>query len=222
MTPLVELRDVAHSYGGRGYVLKDVSISIAPGEAIALVGASGSGKTTLLSIIGLLLAPTSGTTLVNGVAAPRSDRHRAALRRRRFSWVFQTTNALGARSVIDNAALGALAQGMSHDTAVNVGMEGLRATGLAHLAHRPARSLSGGELQRACIARALSTSPAVLLADEPTGQLDRRTSAMVLDALWAARGPETALVIATHDHSVSDRCDRQLHLVDGMIKGGSR
>lgn len=193
-------------------------MSISPGETVALVGPSGSGKTTLLSIIGLLSAPTSGTVLINGVAAPRGDRHRSVLRRQHFSWVFQTTNALGARTVIDNVAMGALALGMPRDAAVRVAMAALSATGLTGLANRPARTLSGGELQRACIARALSTNPSVLLADEPTGQLDRRTSKMVLDALWAARAPGTAMVLATHDDSVSDRCDRRLRLVDGAIK----
>lgn len=197
-------------------------MSISAGETIALVGPSGSGKTTLLSIIGLLSAPTSGTVLINGVPAPRGDRHRSALRRLHFSWVFQTTNALGTRTVIDNVALGALALGMPRDAAVHGGMAALSATGLTDLAHRPARTLSGGELQRACIARALSTNPPVLLADEPTGQLDRLTSKTVLDALWAARPPGTAMVLATHDDSVSDRCDRQFRLVDGVIKDMSQ
>lgn len=203
---------VTHRYHPRlDPVLTDVDLEIADGATVALMGPSGSGKSTLLGIVGGLLAPAEGAVQVDGRPIPT----RPAERSRLFSWVFQTVNALGKRGAVDNVALPLLAQGDTRPEAETAARRVLEDVGLGHRVRAQTASLSGGELQRVCIARALVTRPRYLLADEPTGQLDHRTSNHVLDALWAARTESTTMIIATHDHEVADRCDRIIHLLDG-------
>lgn len=203
---------VTHRYHPRlDPVLTDVDLEIADGATVALMGPSGSGKSTLLGIIGGLLAPAEGAVQVDAHPIPT----RPAERSRLFSWVFQTVNALGRRSAVDNVALPLLAQGDTRPEAETAARRVLEDVGLGHRVQAQTASLSGGELQRVCIARALVTRPRYLLADEPTGQLDHRTSNHVLDALWAARTESTTMIIATHDHEVAERCDRIIHLLDG-------
>lgn len=211
------LDGIGHQYQRERWVLSDVSLSIAEGEAVALIGPSGSGKTTLLSILGLLLLPTRGKLLVDGTAPPRRERDRSQLRASKYAWVFQTSNSLGRRTATDNAALGLLARGATREQAEVKAKDALASVGLSDLTNQPAFKLSGGELQRMCIARAVSVEPRFLLADEPTGQLDQRTSQQVLDALWAARQPATALVMATHDIEAARRCDRVIRLENGRL-----
>lgn len=213
----VALVGVRHRYGNGPWVLDEVDLEMRAGESVAVMGPSGSGKTTLLSIVGLLTDPVEGTVLLGGRPAPGTSRRRDRLRATWFSWVFQTVNVLGHRSAQDNAALGLLARGVPRPEAKLVTVEALTQVGLADRADRAVVDLSGGELQRVCIARAVASAPRVLLADEPTGQLDHMTSLKVLDALWAARRPETALVVATHDPMVAERCDRILQLIDGRL-----
>lgn len=215
----LELSGITHIYKeGAPAVLRDVSLRIAPGETVALMGPSGSGKTTLLMIMGLLTKPTHGSIAIDG----REVHDRSELAPL-VGWVFQTANALGRRSATDNAALSLLGLGWGHRAARARAREVLGAVGVGHLADREARSLSGGELQRVCIARALATEPLFILADEPTGQLDRSTTATVIDALIHNRSPETAAVIATHDPLVAQRCDRVVRIEDGMVvEGGAR
>ncbi len=219
--PVVALVGVRHRYGNGPWVLDGVDLAVWPGEAVAVTGPSGSGKTTLLSILGLLTDPTSGEVKVGGKPAPSASRRRDRLRAGWFAWVFQTVNVLGHRSAVDNAALGLLARGVPRPTASRQAQAALAAVGLADRVDTPVVDLSGGELQRVCIARAAAAAPKVLLADEPTGQLDHATSLTVLDALWAARRPETALVVATHDPQVAERCDRILQLIDGQLVDGT-
>ena len=214
----LELSGVSHTYrGSRTLVLRDISFSIEPGTVQAIVGPSGSGKTTLLTILGLLIRPTQGNIVLDGRPVPRGAGARAALRAERYGWVFQTVNVLSRRSVVDNASLGLLAKGAALGEARKVALSALAAVGLGTMAERPAHSLSGGELQRLCIARAIAAQPRFLLADEPTGQLDRTTTAEVLDAIIRVRRPETAIVIVTHDPTVAARCDQVWELEDGRI-----
>lgn len=207
--------DVSHKYGNGPLVLDHVDIFVGTGEAVALMGPSGSGKTTLLSIMGLLTRPMSGLVAVDGSSLPIGGRRLDAARAALFSWVFQTVNVLGLRTAADNAALGLLARGVPRSRATEQADTALSAVGLADRNRAVVAELSGGELQRVCIARAMAAMPRFVLADEPTGQLDHATSELVVDAMWGARHSDTALVIATHDPMVAERCDRIIGLVDG-------
>lgn len=192
-------------------VLAELNLTISDGTTTALVGPSGSGKSTLLAILSGLLTPTTGQVLVDFLPLPTSPGEIARL----FGWVFQTVNSFGRRTALDNVAAPILAQFGRRHEAEQRSRDLLSLVGMSHRVLSSASSLSGGELQRMCIARALATRPRFLMADEPTGQLDHRISLVVLDALWAARSPETTMLIATHDPIVADRCDRIVHLVDG-------
>lgn len=211
------LDGVGHAYTPGSWVLRHVDLELRDGESVALLGPSGSGKTTLLSIIGLLQQPTEGSVSIDGMRVPRRGRTVQRLRADAYAWVFQTVNTMRRRTALDNAAVALLAQGMHRREADRVAGDALAAVGLADHTAVPVERLSGGELQRVCIARAVAARPRFLLADEPTGQLDRSTSDRVLDALWSARRPESAVVIATHDVEAARRCDRVVHLVDGRV-----
>ncbi len=212
----LELRGVSHRYGERlPAVLRNVSLRVEPGASIALMGPSGSGKTTLLSVMGLLLAPEQGQVLLDGRVVSQRGGEVARLRARMFGWVFQTVNVLAHRTAIDNAALGRLARGDSPAEAQRAGAAALEAVGVGSLAQQPAHTLSGGELQRVCIARALAAAPRFILADEPTAQLDRANAEGVIAALVNNRPAGSAVVVATHDPLVAAHCDRVLRLVDG-------
>jgi len=212
----LELRHISHRYRpGAAAVLRDVSLRIEPGVSVALMGPSGSGKTTLLTILGLLLAPSEGEVVLDGEPLSRQGRALAGLRARLFGWVFQSVNVLPRRSALDNAALGQLARGASVADARAAGASALAAVGLARVAEQPVHTLSGGELQRVCIARALAARPRFILADEPTGQLDRANTEGVIEALVNNRPEGTSIVIATHDPLVATHCDRVIRLADG-------
>lgn len=217
MTTGLTLEGVSHRYGRGPLVLNGIDATFGAGETVALMGPSGSGKTTLLSICGLLTDPTSGVVLVDGEPISGTGRHRDRLRSELFSWVFQTVNVLGTRTARDNTALGLLARGTPRAEASRAADEALAAVGLMDRATDRVTDLSGGELQRVCVARAMASVPRFVLADEPTGQLDHATSVLVLDALWAARDPDTTLIIATHDPVVAQRCERVINLIDGIV-----
>ncbi len=212
------LHDVSHQYTAGGpWILRDVSKAIEPGSTLAIAGPSGSGKTTLLAILGLLLSPTKGEITLDGEALPRAGAALSFLRSELFGWVFQTVNVLPGRPAIENAALACLARGMTRADASARALSALQSVGLGSMADRPARTLSGGELQRLCIARAIAARSRFLLADEPTGQLDRSTSDEVIDALLRSRPPETALLLVTHDPLVAARCDSIVTILDGRV-----
>lgn len=207
----LEALGITHSYGNSSQpVLRDVSLMLNDGESVALVGPSGSGKTTLLSILGALQIGSKADVRLDGRAVQNHYLNSV------FSWIFQTTNALSARTAIDNVALGLVRHGSSLREARHPALEMLSKVGLAQVAGRRARELSGGELQRVCIARALVGAPRFLFADEPTGNLDRAATDLVLDSLLAASG-ETGVLLATHDMRVAGRCDRRIELEAGRI-----
>ncbi|HET7737492.1 MAG TPA: ATP-binding cassette domain-containing protein [Tepidiformaceae bacterium] len=215
----LELRGVSHQYAGASRpVLRGVSLTIEPGAVQAIVGPSGSGKTTLLTILGLLTRPTEGELLIDGEPVPRAAGRLSAIRASLYGWVFQTVNVLSRRTVLDNAALGLLARGAKLEEARESARAALVTVGLAAMMERPAHSLSGGELQRLCVARAIASKPRFLLADEPTGQLDRSTTEEVVDAIIRGRSPGTAIVIVTHDPLVAARCDRVFEIADGELR----
>lgn len=202
-------RAIHHGFGGR-QLLSGIDLEVAQGDSVAILGPSGSGKTTLLSILGGLLQPARGTVAV--IAA--DDGH--ASPKQHVSWVFQTVNVLPDRSVLDNAALSAFADGRTRREAEVAALTALRAVGLEGAAGQRTRDISGGELQRVVLARALACSRPFILADEPTGQLDRATTHQVVEALVAVSGCR-GLIVVTHDRSVAERCSCSLELRDGVL-----
>lgn len=208
----LSLVDVAHAYPDRSPILRDISLTVGSDETIAMMGPSGSGKTTLLSILGGLLAPTRGGVTLDGQPLTRQQPPRS------ITWIFQTINLIGRRTALENVAIGLLAVGERPRDVFGRAREILEALDLGPVADELANRLSGGQAQRVGIARALVARPRFVLADEPTGQLDRSTSEVVVDALFAARPPGTSVITATHDPLVAQRCERRFALVDGGLR----
>ncbi len=216
---LQAVRRTFHQGGQDLEILKEVSFSVAPGEMVALVGPSGAGKSTLLHIAGLLERPTAGEIVINGKSAGKlNDAGRTALRRRDIGFVYQFHHLLPEFSALENLILPQMIGGTSRSAGKARAQELLESVGLANRAtHRPAR-LSGGEQQRVAIARGLANAPSVLLADEPTGNLDPDTADGVFDILeQLVRSSGLAALIATHNLALADRMDRTLRLEHGTI-----
>ncbi|MBB5187419.1 MULTISPECIES: lipoprotein-releasing ABC transporter ATP-binding protein LolD [Zhongshania] len=201
-------------------ILNDINLDIGRGERIAIVGPSGAGKTTLLHMLGGLDTPSEGSVLVSGKdIAKMNDRDRSRLRNRELGFVYQFHHLLAEFSALENAAMPLLIGGEKRAVAFARSRELLERVGLGHrLEHRPAQ-LSGGERQRVAIARALANSPACVLLDEPTGNLDGDTAESVQALLLELnRELQTSLVIVTHDMRLARRMDRVLSLADGQLQ----
>ncbi|HKC28792.1 MAG TPA: ABC transporter ATP-binding protein [Jatrophihabitans sp.] len=219
MTVVLQLRGVTKLYPRVGVTaIADVDLTVAAGETLAITGPSGSGKSTLLNILGTLERPTSGAVLISGTdAAQLPDRAVSALRAWRLGFVFQQFHLLEHLSVLDNVATGLLYRGVPGGQRRAAAADALEQVGLAHRAHHRPSQLSGGEQQRTAIARAVVGGPDIVLADEPTGNLDSSTGAQIIRLIAGFAGPGTAVVVITHDPTVAASMGRQVRLRDGRV-----
>jgi putative ABC transport system ATP-binding protein len=219
MSATVELRDVVRRHPGPVESLRGVSLRIEPGELLAVVGPSGSGKTTLLHIVGTLDRPTSGLVRIAGVDTTHmSDRQISGFRSARLGFVFQQFFLIEGVSVLENVAAGLLYRGIDARTRRRLAAVTLERVGLGHrLGHRPAQ-LSGGERQRTAIARSIVGRPALVLADEPTGNLDSTSGAEIIALLRDLNRDGTTIAVVTHNHELAAAMHRRIELKDGRIE----
>jgi lipoprotein-releasing system ATP-binding protein len=223
-TSLIEVRNLTKSFDtghGRVEVLKGIDLSIRPRERIAVMGASGAGKTTFMNILGGLDRPSAGTVRIEGRDIFRiSSGERDRFRNSTIGFVFQFHQLLPEFSALENVMMPALIAGIPSRAARETALQLLEQVGLSHrIAHKPGE-LSGGEQQRVAVARALSREPRILLADEPTGNLDSRTSEEILELLNRLHGAgDFTMLIVTHDESLARRQDRLIVMKDGRIDG---
>jgi putative ABC transport system ATP-binding protein len=217
---VLELREVSKTYGAQPpvFALRDVSFLVGEGELVAIVGPSGSGKTTLLHVIGTLERPSSGVVSIAGMeAAELADRELAALRARSIGFVFQQFFLAEHSTALENVADGLLYAGAGAGERRERAAQALARVGLAgRSGFRPSK-LSGGERQRVAIARALVGRPAIVLADEPTGNLDSAAGAAIVELLEELNAEGATIVVITHDSGLADSLPRQVQMLDGRI-----
>lgn len=217
----MELTGVSRTYGAGDTLVRaldDVSLSIWPGDFVSIVGPSGSGKSTLLGLLGCLDAPTAGRIVVDGVdVTALADAARTQVRGRSIGFVFQQFHLIPHLDALGNVETALLYRDMRPAERRERSLASLDRVGLAHRHdHRPVQ-LSGGEQQRVALARALVTEPKILLADEPTGALDSKNAANVMDILRGLRSPERAIVLVTHDVGIADSAARKISMRDGHV-----
>ena len=222
-TDLIRLANITHAYAtgaSSQAVLYDVSFSVPTGQSCAIVGASGSGKSTLLNLIGLLDEPTSGRVLLAGEDMTNADAEsRAIARNRIIGFVFQSFNLLPRLDALDNVALPLLYRGIPQPQARQAALTQLERVGLSNRSHHRPADMSGGQRQRVAIARALVGEPSLLLADEPTGNLDSQTAQDIIGLLLSLnRERGTTLVVVTHYTGIADRMARCIQVRDGRIE----
>jgi putative ABC transport system ATP-binding protein len=221
---LIQLDEVTKTYdSGENEVkaLRGVDVAINRGEFVAIIGPSGSGKSTLMHILGCLDTPTSGKYSLDGEdVAELSSKQLARIRNQKIGFVFQTFNLLPRATILKNVELPLLYAGMSTSARREQAMEALKRVGLDHRSkHRP-NELSGGQRQRVAIARALVNTPSLILADEPTGNLDSKTGSDIISIFEDLAAANETIVLVTHDPSIADRTQRRITIVDGKIVDG--
>jgi putative ABC transport system ATP-binding protein len=223
--PLIQLRGLRKVYGAGDLAveaLRGIDLDIHRGEYLAVMGPSGSGKSTLMHILGLLDSPTSGSYVLDGdEVSTLSKRRLAALRNRSIGFIFQNFNLLPRASLARNVELPLLYAGVARSDRRARASRALEQVGLVDRGrHRP-NQLSGGQRQRAAIARALVTDPFVIMADEPTGNLDQNTGHEILEVFDELHRKGQTLIVVTHDPAVARRAERTIHIVDGLLEAGA-
>jgi putative ABC transport system ATP-binding protein len=223
--PVLDLDRVTKSYPGEPPVqaLREVDLTIGSGELVGIVGPSGSGKTTLLQLMGTLDRPTSGRVRITGLdVATMADEDVAYLRATRIGFIFQQFFLAEHATVLDNVADGLLYAGIPVKHRRQRALDALELVGLAERPHARPTQLSGGQRQRVAIARALVGQPAIVLADEPTGNLDQATGQSILALIDQLHQAGSTIVLITHDHAIAERTSRKIEILDGQIVSDTR
>jgi putative ABC transport system ATP-binding protein len=222
MEPLITIKDI-----GRKYVigtevihaLKSVSLTINKGEFVALMGPSGSGKSTLMNILGCLDTPTKGDYILNGInVSQMSENQLAEVRNSEIGFVFQTFNLLPRNTALDNVALPLVYSGINKENREDRAMKALENVGLGHRVHHKPNELSGGQRQRVAVARALINNPSIILADEPTGNLDTKTSIEIMGLIEDIHDKGNTIILVTHEEDIALHAHRIVRMRDGLVE----
>jgi putative ABC transport system ATP-binding protein len=226
MLPIIHLQDITKSYfmGKEPLpVLKGISLNIMKNEYVALMGPSGSGKSTLMNILGCLDSPSGGTYILNNHDVSKMiDNDLAEIRNKEIGFVFQQFNLLPRLTAAENVALPLVYAGISRKQRIDMAREVLNKVGLADRSHHKPNELSGGQCQRVAIARALVNTPSIILADEPTGNLDSKTSIEIMDIFSAIQAGGNTVVLVTHEEDIANHAHRIVRLRDGVIETDKR